>query len=348
MPDSSDLPNVSRPVFVSGDVARRLLDWNEAITRLQAMYAVPVSASAVPPRSIASGDQAWLRVLPAIPSGTKYFGAKLMGGSRASSAAGAEYLIVLLSKETSGIVGLLDGNAITGFRTAATSAAAVDLMAPASVDRLCVLGSGLEATMHVRAIAAIRSFAEITVFSPTESKRNDFAKAVETDLGIRCRACATPQEAAENAAVVVAAARSRGEVPILYGNWLRNDATVVSIGSTVPEQREIDVSVVERSDVIVCDVLHEVLEETGDMLAATAAGLSFADKSFAADTLMRGELEDRLATAGIRMFKSVGSGAQDVAISELILDKAIAAGLAAQAGIAFEHKLSQSAKSKRT
>lgn len=341
------LSTLSRPTFISGDATRQLLDWKEAIARIQAMYAVPASASAVPPRTIAAGEQAWLRVLPAIPAGGKYFGAKLMGGCRASNAAGAEYLIVLLSKETSGIVGLLDGNAITGFRTAATSAAAVDLMAPTKVERVCVLGSGLEATMHVRAIAAIRSLSEITVFSPTEAKRKAFAAAVTDDLGIRCRAFSTPQEAAEGAHVVVAAARSKGEVPILYGDWLRDGSTVVSIGSTVPEQREIDVSVVQRSDLIVCDVLDEVLAETGDMIAAREARLSFTEKSFAMGALMRGELADRVAVAGIRLFKSVGSGAQDVAISELILDKAKAAGLAAPAGIAFEHKASQGAKSKR-
>ncbi|MFP3373902.1 ornithine cyclodeaminase family protein, partial [Pseudomonas sp. SIMBA_068] len=84
------------------------------------------------------------------------------------------------------------------------------------------------------------------------------------------------------------AARSRGEEPILFAEWLKPGATVVSIGSTIPEQREIDVSVVERSDIIICDTLEEVLEETGDMLAAKAAGIEFHNKAFSLADLMSG------------------------------------------------------------
>ena len=43
----------------------------------------------------------------------------------------------------------------------------------------------------------------------------------------------------DGADVVICAARARGEVPTLQGAWLRPGMTVVSIGSTPPEQREV-------------------------------------------------------------------------------------------------------------
>ena len=58
--------------------------------------------------------------------------------------------------------------------------------------------------------------------------------------------------------------RSYGEQPILFGDWLDHSSTVVSIGSTVPAQREIDVSVVSACDLIVCDAVDVViLHRTG-------------------------------------------------------------------------------------
>ena len=47
---------------------------------------------------------------------------------------------------------------------------------------------------------------------------------------------------------------------------------MVSVGSTVPEQREVDAETIARADVIVADVVDEVLRDTGDLIAARSAG----------------------------------------------------------------------------
>ena len=95
---------------------------------------------------------------------------------------------------------------------------------------------------------------------------------------------------------------------------------------------------VDRSEIIVCDMLEEVLEETGDMIAAHKAGLEFHDKSFSITDLMTGALDRKLDRAKARMYKSVGGGLQDVVVAELILTKALEAGLATSLPIQFETK----------
>lgn len=326
------------PVFVSSEAARTVFSWRDAIHALQSAYSQPIPPKSTPPRSVAALGKTWLRTLPAVPAGGRCYGAKIMGAAMDSSKPGVEYVIVLFDRETSRIAGFVDGALVTGFRTAATSAAALDRLAPQGSARLAVLGSGLEASMHVRAIASVRELTEVVVFSPTPERRAAFAEAVTQDLGVPARGVASGQEAVDGAGLVLAAARSRGEQPILYADWLKPEATIVSIGSTVPEQREIDASVVARSDIIVCDMLEEVLEETGDMLAARAAGIDFHDKSFSLVDLMGGGLEERLKGARTRMFKSVGGGLQDIVVAEMILDKAIESGLATPLPIQFETK----------
>lgn len=328
----------SPPVFISSDTARTVFVWKEAIEALKRAYSQPIPPQSTPPRSVAAVGKTWLRTLPAVPVTGRYYGAKIMGSAMDSARPGVEYVIVLFDRETSRIAGLVDGALVTGFRTAATSAAALDRLAPAGAARLAVLGSGLEASTHVRAIANVRELTEVVVFSPTPEKRQAFAEAVTRDLGVPARGVATGQEAVESAGLVLCAARSRGELPILHGDWLSPGATVVSIGSTVPTQREIDVSVVARSELIVCDMLEEVLEETGDMLAAGQAGIAFQDKSFSLVDLMSGKLDDRLKDAGTRMFKSVGGGLQDVVVAEMILTRALEQGLATPLPIEFENK----------
>lgn len=326
------------PVFVSNDTARTVFRWKDAIQALQATYARTIAPAAAPTRTIASADKAWLRSLPAIPPGGRYFGAKLMGIDGAASTAGLEYVIVLFNRETSRIAGFVDAHLVTGFRTAATSAAALDRLARPGPARLAVLGSGLEASMHARAFASVRELAEVTVFSPTPERRQAFAEDLARDTGIHATAAADPQAAVSGADIVLAAARSRGEQPILFGDWLKPDATVVSIGSTIPQQREIDASVVARSDLIVCDVLDEVLEDTGDMIAARSAGIKFEHKAISLANLMNGTHATLVKAAKAPLFKSVGSGMQDIVVAGLILDRAIEAGLAVPLPITFETK----------
>ncbi len=328
----------SSPVFVSGDVVRRVFVWKDAVDALQSAYSRPSSPAATPPRTVAKDQGSWLRTLPAIPPGGRYFGAKLMGMNGAAQSPGAEYVIVLFDRETSRIAAFVDANRVTAYRTAATSAAAVDRLLPDRPVRLAVLGSGLEASMHTRAFASVRTLASLTVFSPTPARRAEFAQTLSGELQVNVRPAASAQEAVVGADLVLAAARSRGELPILYGDWLEPGAAVVSIGSTVPEQREIDVSVVSRSDLIVCDALEEVLHETGDMIAARTAGVAFEDKAFSLADLMSGALDARVRAAVAPMFKSVGGGLQDVVVAELILTKALQQGLTTPLPITFETK----------
>lgn len=326
------------PVFVTGDVAREVFDWGDAVAALQAVYAEPFGPGACPPRIVAQSGPSWLRVLPSNPPGSKYFGAKLMGAAMNVEKPSVEYVIVLFDRESSRIAGFLDANHVTAYRTASTSAAALDKLAPVKPLRLGVIGSGLEASMHTRAFAAVRELAEVIVYSPTASRREDFARTLSAELGIPVRAGQTPQEAVGDADIVLTAARSRDETPILFGDWLPPQAMVVSIGSTIPQQREIDTSVVERADLIVCDMYEEVMHETGDMLAASAAGIDLAARAISLNDLMSGAAAARVAAARRPMFKSVGGGVQDVVVGGAILDRAIAAGLAVPLPFNFEGK----------
>lgn len=326
------------PVFVSSDATRSVFDWAAAIAALQEAYAAPTDRSALPNRSVANGRGAWLRTLPAIPATGRYFGTKVMAMAPTAPEPGVEYVIVLFDRETSRIAAFVDGNMVTGYRTAATSAAALDRLVAPDAHTLGVLGSGLEASMHTRAIASIRPLERVTVFSPTPASRERFAVTIGDELGVEVVAVAEPQAAAEASDIVVAAARSHGEQPILFGDWLAPGTTVCSIGSTIPQQREIDVSVVERCDLIVCDALDEVLDETGDMLAAHDAGIEVRRKSIALADLMSGTADDLVAAATMPMFKSVGGGLQDVVVAGLILDEARRRDLTTALPIAFDHK----------
>jgi ornithine cyclodeaminase/alanine dehydrogenase len=162
----------------------------------------------------------------------------------------------------------------------------------------------------------------VTVYSPTAERRAALADMVTRELGVDGLAVGGAREAVAGADVVIAAARSRDESPTLLGAWLEAGMTVVSIGSTLQEQHEVDVEVIRRADRIYADAPEEVADETGDMLDATAAGVEFRSKLHSLHDLVAGAVGGRRNPDQVLLYKSVGSALQDLAVAELCLRRA--------------------------
>lgn len=310
-------------LFLSDADVARLADWGAAVSALADAYARPLSEAMVPPRSMARGEGIWLRSLTAVSPAGGHLGCKLIAASMRRRR--ASYLVSLFDQESMALSALIDGNRVTGLRTAATAALAVDRLALRGPLRVAVIGSGFEARGALECLHAVRALESVKVFSPTPASRQRFAESFRPALEIQ--AVDSPEAAVRSAEVVICAARSRDESPVLRGAWLAAGATVVSLGSTLPEQREVDEETLARAACIVADMPEEVAHDTGDAIAATRAGVDLAAKLAPLADLVAGRLQPRSTADDIVLYKSVGSALQDVVIAEMLLARAKAAGL---------------------
>jgi alanine dehydrogenase len=319
---------------------RAVLGWRSAVEAVRAAYATPCDSARYPGRLIARGDGNWLRLLPGVPGDGGLMGAKIIAA--APRAGRVSYLIALFDQATTELVALLDGNSVTGYRTAATSALAADLLAIPGPLCVGMLGSGFEASMHLRAIAAVRDVAAARVYSPRATSRDRFASDL-ADLQVPVVPVASPEAAVAEASLVVCAARSHDETPVLLGRWLAPGMTVVSIGSTVPEQREVDAETITRADLIIADVVDEVLHGTGDLIAAGAAGAEWAVRVASLTDLVSGACEGRAHNKQVVLYKSVGSAVQDLAVAAMCVRAALdgGGGIGTQAHVPVEVVLKQ-------
>lgn len=311
-------------LVLSDDEVRSVFDWAGAVAALGAAYAAPLAEAGFPPRTMARGEGVWLRSLTGIMPGQAVMGAKLIAASPVAGA--ASYLISLFDGQTMALDALLDGNAITGFRTAATSALAARRLLAQSRPRVAVIGSGFEARTHLEALAESGPLAQVLVFSPREASRAAFCAAM-AEKGIAVTAAASAEAAVAASDLVICAARSRDETPTLLGRWLRPGMTVVSIGSTLPEQREIDSVAVARADLIVADMVGEVAHDTGDMIAARSEGVAFADKLVSLAEVVGGRHPGRGDARQIMLYKSVGGAIQDLAVAGMCAARARRLGI---------------------
>lgn len=310
-------------LFLTDEDVRSVFDWQAAVTALREAYGQDVGERRFPPRAMARGEGRWLRTMTGVADDTGLMGAKLIAAAPADGV--VSYLIPLFDQHTAELVALLDGHSITGFRTAATSALAADLLAPAGALSVAVIGSGFEARNHLRALAAVRELKAVQVYSPRAESRARFADE-QADLGCPVSAAESAEAAVAEAGLVVCAARSRDETPTLHGAWLRPGTTVVSIGSTLPEQREVDPDVLARAVLVVADLVREVLEDTGDLIAARADGVDVSGRIVSLAELVTGRAPGRTDPEQIAVYKSVGSAVQDLAVAAMCVRLAERAG----------------------
>lgn len=324
-------------ILLSGEDTRAVFDWPAAIAAMRAVYAQPIAAAANPGRVITASPLGSMRTMPAAPDGP-YLGVKHLVKT---SAGRVSYTILLFDQVSAQPAFLVDAHHITAMRTAATTAVAVaELVGEREPIDLAVIGSGLEARHHVEAFAAVRTLRSLAVYSPREQSRHAFAESFRPSVP-RVRAAASARDAAAGATAVLAAARSYDEAPVLDGDDLGPTTLVLSIGSTLPSQRELDVSVLAHADAIVADDPHELTSQTGDMLAAAAAGIDVSGKTFSLADLVGGRLPGVAPSMGkgVTVYKSLGSGLQDVAMAQLLATRCVTAGRGRAVSVELDVKL---------
>jgi ornithine cyclodeaminase/alanine dehydrogenase-like protein (mu-crystallin family) len=141
---------------------------------------------------------------------------------------------------------------------------------------------------------------------------------------------ATPEEAVGEADLVTSATNSNG-AEVLRGEWVKNGVHVTSIGSTAPEQREIDPVMWERMDRVAVDTMR-LLHESGDAITAAEVGVRLdTDRITDIASVVAGKRQGRKSDHESTMYKSVGTGLQDLAAAYRIYTDARTMGLGREA-----------------
>ncbi|MBZ8133583.1 ornithine cyclodeaminase family protein [Afifella sp. IM 167] len=214
---------------------------------------------------------------------------------------------------------VIDGSALTLWRTAAASALAASYLARSDASRMLMVGSGALAPYLIEAHAAIRPISDVLVWNRRHDKAVRLAQRLK---GRRYSAAATEDlEGAVRGADIVSCATLSGE-PLIHGEWLKPGAHLDLVGGFRPDMREADDEAMRRSRIFV-DTREGATQEAGDIVQPLQSGL-IAEEDIAADLfdLTRGERAGRRFYDQITLFKSVGTALEDLAAAILVFSRA--------------------------
>jgi ornithine cyclodeaminase len=318
-------------LLISESDVRALLTMDDLIHAMRAALAEFSSGRVQQPlRTVLEvGEQhAFFGVMPAFLPKSGALGTKLVtvfGTNPARGLPSHLATIVLLDARTGELLAVMDGRYITEARTAAVSAVSAMLLARQDAGALAILGSGVQARSHLRALGRVRALRQVRVWSPSERNRRAFADEMQPETSAPIAPVSSAREAVEGADLVVLATAARE--PVVQSEWIADGAHIAAVGACRPDQREMDTALVARARVFV-DSRTGALAEAGDLVLPLREGAFDAGKiAGEIGELASGAIAGRQSAEEVTLFKSLGMAVEDVAAAHLAYTRATERGL---------------------
>jgi ornithine cyclodeaminase/alanine dehydrogenase-like protein (mu-crystallin family) len=297
-------------MFLSEARVEQLLDLDELIAALEkALIAFSAGRVVQPLRAVVpvTEHQGWFGLMPAVYDDV--FGAKLVTVFPKNAERGLHThlaAIHLFRAETGEPLAVMDGRAITAWRTAAVSAIATRELSDPNARVLAILGSGVQAHTHFELLRRVRRFEEVRVWSRTTDHSRRFGEEIGAVQ------MSTQEEAVRGADVIVTA--TAAIEPIVRGEWVKTGAYVNAVGTVGLKARELD-DVLMRSAAVIVESRESAQYESAEIVQS--------------DVPVYAELGELLAGAKGKpargatvVFKSLGIGVEDIAAARLVYEAA--------------------------
>ncbi len=151
--------------------------------------------------------------------------------------------ILLLDPETGFPQVLVSASYLNGYRTAAANAIAVSSLARSDAAVLGVIGAGLQAEQEIRAVAEVRAFSLIKIFTRSETRASwiaDRLKDVDIDIQLT-----SAEDVVRGSDIVITVTPS--ESPLVRDEWIGEGTHISAMGADDKGKHELDTTILKRA-----------------------------------------------------------------------------------------------------
>ncbi len=230
---------------------------------------------------------------------------------------------LVFSAETGAPLALLrDEGWLTDIRTGIGGALATQALAVEGVDHVLIVGTGLQARHQARCLQHLIPDRRLS-FSlwGRSSEQAEIAARELQGAGLRARIVEDLAEACrDNQAIVTT---TSAQSPLIDSDWVPPGVHITAIGADCPGKQELDVELIARAGLLVCDSPEQALDHGEFQTLARSGRLNAAGVVTLGDVLSR-DHPGRHAGDQITIADLTGLAAQDIAVSQSIL-KGVAA-----------------------
>jgi ornithine cyclodeaminase len=326
-------------LILSAGEVERLLDIDRLVDALaEAMADLSARRASMPPRVAARAEEqgGLLAVMPAHLPSAGILSAKLVSvfpGNDSRGIPSHQAVIAAFDPATGTPVAVMDGTYITATRTAAGSALATRLLARPDSSVLAILGTGVQARSHARAVPRVMpALREVRIAGRAMDKAEALAAEIR-HAGLPARAASSFEEAQSGADVVCAT--THAAEPVVRRTWLKEGTHVNSVGFNV-EGREVDADTVAEALVVVesrTSALADPPAGANDLTWVVRDGRLAPEAVVEMGEVVSGTRDGRTSNGQLTLYRSVGVAVEDAAAAALVLQAAREQGAGSDAPI---------------
>ena len=241
---------------------------------------------------------------------------------------GSGMMVVVSSRTGFPEAVLLDNGYLTDVRTAAAGALAARHLGRRQIETAGVIGSGMQARFQMRALAQVRDFQRLMVWSPTTDHVDQYIADMVPVLGVEIVKAKDAETVVRGSDIVVTT--TPAHEPYLEAEWLHPGLHITAMGSDSEEKQELHAQVLGRADLLACDRKSQCFR-LGELHHGLEDGIiSLDDDIVELGELTSGQRTGRSSAEEITICDLTGVGVQDTAIALLAFRKASERGLGLQ------------------
>ncbi len=224
-------------------------------------------------------------------------------------------IMLVYDRETGSLDAILmDRGYLTELRTGAAGAVAARLLAPAEVERIGIVGAGVQGRFQLRMLRHVVPCDDVIAWSRTESRLADYRRDMDAE-GFAVSTTTSLEELCESANLIVTATPS--SEPLLSASMIRRGTHITALGSDNLGKQELGPEILLMAAVVAADSRSQALHH-GECVHAVAAGLD-PDEIVELGEIVAGSATGRASDDDVTVADLTGVAVEDIAAAEMAL-----------------------------
>ena len=224
---------------------------------------------------------------------------------------GVRFVVMLFSAQNGQLLAIIEADWLGCMRTGGASGVATKYLARPDAKLVGLIGAGNQAITQLMGVCAVRQISGVYVYGRRPHECAIFCDEMTRLLNIAVKPVTTAQQAVEAADILVTATTSPD--PVLRGEWLKPGCHINAIGSNWAQRRELDVSTLQLSSLVVTDSREQARIEAGDLIIPANEGLFDWNEVYNLSDVIVGYAPQRELPDDITLYKGIGIALEDIA-----------------------------------
>ncbi len=224
-------------------------------------------------------------------------------------------LMLLFHQQTGQLVSiLLDEGYLTDTRTAVAGAIAAKYLAPQQVQRIGIVGTGIQARLQLMYLKDIVGCRNVLVWGRGEKQLAQYRTEMEQH-GFQIETTMDITSILHTCNLIVTTTPST--VPLLHLDGLQSGVHITAVGADTPVKQELESAILSQADLVVADSIPQCLLR-GEIHQAIKAGYLTENKLVELGNIIGGKASGRTSDNQTTIADLTGVAVQDIKIAEIV------------------------------